>query len=139
MLTKCKTYAMRLLSRREHSQFELEQKLQFKGYDEEAIDQVLNELKEQGLQSDERFAACYTHSRLERGWGPIRIEYELRNKGVPVEIITKVIYETKDSWAEVAEKVRAKKFGKKQPTSFPEKVKQNKFLSYRGFIMDKFI
>ena len=48
--------AMRLLSRREHSQLELSAKLVHRGFDEGLIKGLLQELEQQDLQSDRRFA-----------------------------------------------------------------------------------
>lgn len=132
-LYRCREYAIKLLSRREYSRFELEQKLKAKGYYGAVVDGALLELKENGLQSDERFAACYARSRIERGCGPIRIQYELQNRGIAAEIIADALDEHKDQWLDLAQKVRIKKFGEKQPSSLIEQAKQKKFLLYRGF------
>ena len=43
---------------------------------------AVQELEEQGLQSDERFASEYTRSKIKGGYGPIRIKRGLLEKGV---------------------------------------------------------
>ena len=53
---KCYAAAMQMLVRREHSVFELTQKLTNKAFDRADIEQALNLLIEQNYQSDERFA-----------------------------------------------------------------------------------
>jgi regulatory protein len=134
LITKrCEMAAINLLARKEYSQAALEEKLKLKGYHNAIVAKILLKLKENGLQSDERFASCYARSRIERGCGPIRIQYELQNYGIPAEIIAQVIEEHKEDWIEIAEKIKAKKFGNKASTSSAEQIKQKKFLLYKGF------
>ena len=52
----CEIYALDLLARREHSGFELKQKLCVKNFASDEIAAVLEILKQKGFQSDERFA-----------------------------------------------------------------------------------
>lgn len=62
--------ALNLLARREYSQYELKNKLLHKFSDSAAeIDQVLERLTEQGLQSDERFVDMWLNSQIEKGRG----------------------------------------------------------------------
>ena len=130
---RCETAAINLLARKEYSQAALEEKLKLKGYHNATVARVLLKLKEDGLQSDERFASCYARSRIERGCGPVRIQYELQNYGIPAEIIVQIIDEYKEEWVETAKKIKTKKFGNKISTSLNEQIKQKKFLLYKGF------
>lgn len=49
------------------------------------IEEVLERLVEEGLQSDERFAASFLRTRVLRGQGPRRIQQELRQRGIDNE------------------------------------------------------
>ncbi len=51
----CLQKSINLLSKREYSQMQLQQKLQLHGYSEDEIKQTLKILQEKNLQSDERF------------------------------------------------------------------------------------
>ena len=125
--------AMRLLTRREHSCQELQQKLKNKGFDESLVEQTTNNLKQQGLLSDERFAESYLRFRRNKGNGPIRIQQELRQRGVSDEIIAAAVIEDDAEWFDLACKVREKRFGKALPENIADRAKQQRFLQYRGF------
>ena len=55
--------AMNLLARREHSYVELERKLKQRGFADSVIEQALQRLQEQGLQSDQRFVESFIRAR----------------------------------------------------------------------------
>ena len=124
---------MRLLTRREHSCQELKQKLQHKGFDAVLVEKVTAQLQQEGLLSDARFAESYLRSRFNRGYGPIRIQQELKQRGADEEIISATVIEDDPDWFELARRVREKRFGKALPGSLPERMKQQRFLQYRGF------
>lgn len=81
--------AIELLARRDHSEFELRQKFktlkqqpQESVATEQLLTKVMTKIQQQGLQSDERFAASYCRSRLRKGFGEQRICMELAQKGI---------------------------------------------------------
>lgn len=125
--------AIRLLSRREHSADELKRKLKTKGFNPALIEQIIQELAQENLQSDERFAESYQRSRRGSGYGPARIQQELKQRGVSEDIIAAVVIADDSSWAELAKQVREKRFGLALPESAPDRAKQMRFLQYRGF------
>ncbi|MGD8570496.1 MAG: regulatory protein RecX [Gammaproteobacteria bacterium] len=125
--------AMKLLTRREHSCQELRQKLQRKGFEAALAEQVTGELQREGLVSDERFAESYLRSRAEKGYGPVRIQHELRQRGTSDDIIAATVIEDDPQWLERARRVREKRFGKPLPGGIKDKMKQQRFLQYRGF------
>lgn len=101
--------------------------------EEDLIQQVLKSLHEQNLQSDERFAEVYITYRSERGYGPIRIEAELRERGVAAEIIHASLADSAIDLLALADKVRRKRFGADFPKDYMQRAKQMHFLQYRGF------
>jgi regulatory protein len=124
---------MKLLTRREHTCQELRQKLQHKGFSPELAEQVTEDLRQEGLVSDERFAESYLRSRIDKGYGPVRIQYELRQRGASDDIIAATVIEDDPDWLERARRVREKRFGHKLPKDIKDKLKQQRFLQYRGF------
>lgn len=124
---------MKLLSRREHTCQELRQKLQHKGFNAALAEQVTEDLRREGLVSDERFAESYLRSRIDKGYGPVRIRHELRQRGASDDIIAATVVEDDPDWLERARRVREKRFGKKLPVDIKDKMKQQRFLQYRGF------
>jgi len=125
--------AMRLLTRREHSCQELKQKLQHKGFNAELVENVADQLQQEGLLSDARFAENYLRSRSNKGYGPARIRQELKQRGVDEDVISATVIEDDPEWFDLVRKVREKRFGKTLPGNLPERMKQQRFLQYRGF------
>jgi len=125
--------AVRLLAGREHSRAELWRKLRARSYDSEAVDKVLDDLIQQRLLSDERFTEQYLASRQRRGFGPVRIKGELRERGVNDELIRSHLNEYDEDWMETLRQTHDKKFGAELPDSMKEKARRVRFLEYRGF------
>jgi regulatory protein len=124
---------MNLLARREHSTRELHDKLLARGFEAAVIAEALEHLSREGLLSDERFVESFVHSRINRGSGPLRIQAELRQRGVAEALIREGLDERDPAWLERAEAVRCKKFGPAIPREFRDKARQMRFLQYRGF------
>lgn len=125
--------AIRLLSSREHSRLQLFRKLTDKGFDAELVNDVLEQLAQQNLQSDERFTEGFIHSRILRGQGPIRIQLELHERGSSDELIDQHLDFSAPLWSARAEEVRRKRFGDALPEDYQTRAKQARFLQYRGF------
>jgi regulatory protein len=125
--------AMDLLARREHSEQELRQKLKTRAYDADAIDEVLQALKADRLQSDERFTESYVNHRFNAGVGPLKIRYELRQKGVSDRLADEFLEPLSDQWEELMARQRTRKYGASMPNDYAERMKQARFLQNRGF------
>lgn len=125
--------ALELLSHREHSTWELRQKLLNRQFPPAEVDQALQTLQQGGLQSDERYAQALVDVRRNRGYGPVRIEKELRQHRIEGEIIQQVLQPQDGEWMAQARQAREKRFGEALPALPREKAKQAQFLYYRGF------
>ena len=130
---KIKESCLRLLARREHSQKELLNKLLVKGFDKDEILAVVDELALQGWQSDSRYAESYARHRIQKGYGPVSVAYELRQSGVDVVNLDDIVQKTAGSWMELLEQVYTKKYGHDQLLDRNEWAKRNRFLMQRGF------
>ncbi len=126
--------AVRLLSRREHGRAELEAKLVARGVEADVARSVLDKLRDDGLQSDERFAEALVRRRIERGYGPVYIRGELRERRVDDAVIDTRIDCTDEFWLQRAELALAKKFppGNDNDAGV-EYNKRARFLARRGF------
>ncbi len=125
--------AMNLLAMREHSVLELRQKLSRKFAVPALIDDVLQGLIADRLQSDERFAEALIAVRRRQGKGPLWISRELREKGIQSDVIGSLLDESDTDWLSLARDIRDRRFGS-NPVSDPrQRAKQVRFLSYRGF------
>ncbi len=125
--------ALDLLSRREHGTVELAGKLRAKGYSADAVDAVIEELSRKSQASDARFAESYVHSRIRRGFGPLRVFRELRERGVEEAVIHAQLDSYAEEWSDRVVSVRHKRFGAGKPRDFRERARQARFLEYRGF------
>ncbi len=124
--------AVRLLATREHSRHELENKLG-RRFDRDAVEAVLDELVERGLVSDERFTEHYVASRMRKGFGPLRIRAELRERGIDEHLIEAWLDLGDDTWRECLREVARGRFGDERPDDRRAQAKQARFLQYRGF------
>jgi regulatory protein len=128
--------AMNLLARREQSFHELLQKLTQK-YPEldtsDVIFSALERLRDENLQSDERFVEAYVRYRRTRGVGPLKIEMELRQKGVNDNLVSAAVHADDIDWAGQCREVLEKKFIPAELSDQKLRLKCYRFLSQRGF------
>ena len=140
-LAQVRKAAYAMLARREYGRQELVNKLLGKGHAAELVESVTAQLVAERKLSDERFVDAYVRSRGNRGFGPRRIEAELRERGVASELADERIAagpsEEETDWVASAEAVRSKKFGEALPADFAERAKQMRYLEYRGFTHDQ--
>ncbi|HCJ50298.1 MAG: recombination regulator RecX [Gallionellales bacterium CG_4_10_14_3_um_filter_54_96] len=154
-----RTRALQYLARREYSRAELRGKLLAQlqkqsmppddgGFEQLAddapssdwevslheLDALLDDLIERGWLSDRRAATQLLHARRGR-FGTQRITHELRQKGIPLELIEQALPGLQDSELAAARSVWQRKFGK-PPQDGKEKARQMRFLQSRGFGFD---
>ena len=129
--------ALRLLARREHSELELRHKLMGRSYTDTIVDTVVMQLVDEGLLSDQRFAEVYVRGRFERGYGPLRIRAELRERGVSGNLAEHMLAGLSRLWVESAGRQRRKRFGRRFPADYTERAKQMRFLQQRGFTSEQ--
>lgn len=130
---KIQKICLRLLTRREHSQQELLDKLVIKGFDRTETQIVIDDLIAHGWQSDQRFAESYTRYRIKTGIGPVKITYELQQRGITEFDLEDCLFELAESWFEIIERVYQKKFADDTLLINKEWLKRFRFLQQRGF------
>ena len=84
---KCLASAQKSLAMREHSKFQLINKLKNKSFDTDIINSVLEHLHNSGLQSDERYTEEYIRYRQNSGYSYEKIVYELKSNGISSDVI----------------------------------------------------
>lgn len=125
--------AMNYLARREHSYFELKQKLLAKARELADVESVLQRLMDQGLQSDWRFTESYVGRRSQSGFGPRRITVELQQKGVDRDMISRALAALDIDWAAQVYQLCQSRFSR-DPIEDPKQVaRRYRFLLGRGF------
>lgn len=125
------TKAVRLLAHREHSRTELKRKLS--KFDDGSLTNVLNQLEEKGYQSDTRFTEIFVRSRINSGYGPMKIRFDLGQKGIDEVGIAHIMSELSVDWSMLAKQLRERRFGNEIPTDRQEAAKQLRYLASRGF------
>lgn len=134
ILAQIRQMALTRLAGREHSRFELSQRLQAKGYETGAINEVLDALEQEGQLSDSRFVAAFIRYRMTQGQGPLKIQSALYQRGIQRDqLTTEAIAWEGDCWNALACQVRAKRFGIALPQNLTDRAKQTRFLQARGF------
>lgn len=125
--------AVDLLSRREHSAEELKTKLQQKGFELNDVEQTIIRLQNENLQSDDRFTESFTNERKRRGHGPVKIQHQLRQKGINDQLIEQYIDAQDEKWIHLAQLQYQKKYADKEVNDYNEWTKRARFLQGRGF------
>jgi regulatory protein len=129
--------ALDLLARREHAVAELRQKLEAKGYASDTVQELVRELQDEGLVSDERFTEAFVRYRMNRGDGPLRIQSKLRECGVDEMTRARYLDFHDPRWLEQIKQARRKRFGAGLPGDYQERARQARFLQYRGFTTEQ--
>lgn len=143
--------AMDYLARREHSFHELQHKLlkSFPDSDTVTIVGVINRLRDENLQSDDRFAESYVRYRRSRGFGPRHIEQDLRLRRTLEQSIRSQLQCDETTWytaarEQLSKKLRLieKRFSSNRSDSgikldTPTRLKLSRQLQGRGFTRDQ--
>jgi regulatory protein len=101
------------------------------------IEDILETLSSEGLQSDERFAESFVHHCINKGQGPNKIHQEMRQRGVDSILIEQYLEDESINWLTMLERIREKKYGEKLPEDYQNKAKQSRFLYSRGFTSEQ--
>lgn len=129
--------ALNLLARREHSVLELQHKLARRGFASAMVNVVLDQLVAEDLLNETRYAEVYAHHRVDKGYGPLRIRQELRERGVEDAIVSAILAELDDLWMKKLAQVQRKRFGELLPKDIGEQARQTRFLRHRGFTLEQ--
>ncbi|WP_445366464.1 regulatory protein RecX [Methylomonas sp. BW4-1] len=123
---------LRLLARREHSRRELLDKLALRGFDREDVEPVIDQIAEQNWQNDARYAEAYVRQRIQNGYGPMRIRYELQQRGIN-DADLDAQAEAQGGWQNVLLDVYSRKYDDEKLLTQNEWLKRSRFLQQRGF------
>ncbi|MGY6277593.1 regulatory protein RecX [Methylomonas sp. MgM2] len=123
---------LRLLARREHSQKELLDKLAQRGFRHEDVEPVVASLAEKNWQNDGRYAESYVRQRIAAGYGPIRIRYELQQRGIGDVDLDEQADEL-GGWQVLLTELYHRKYDDHKSVPQNEWLKRTRFLQQRGF------
>lgn len=134
--------ALRLLTRRGRSRFELASRLREKGFSPGVIESAFDQLNEWGYLDDLQFAYQWTQDRGRiQGWGPHRLRAGLREKGIKQEWVEKAVGEwfSEKGEQEAAEELLNRRFrglSGKALSGLREKQRVFSFLYRKGYSQD---
>lgn len=139
-LTRAKAVALRYLSYRDRSVFEVRQRLDQKEFAKHIIQETISGLTGLGYLNDERFALAWSRSRVStKKFGEYRLRGELSAKGLATETIEKalqIVYAETSEW-DLAQSLAQKKLSQLKgvdPKSKSRRLAQ--FLQRKGFPSD---
>ena len=95
-MNDCYLTALRILSYRFNAEGELRRKLRAKKFDAHQIDAAIDRLRDEKWLDDERFAAAFVRTRMQKHIGRSRIRRELIAAGVEDAIADSAIRENAD-------------------------------------------
>jgi len=125
--------ALRLLARREHSRMELTRKLRQRGWPEAELEAVIDDLAEQGLQSDDRFAESFVRMRAQKAYGPVRIRAELGERGLDRGLIDRALREAEADWLALASDWYERRYRGEAVEDLKDRSRRQQALARRGF------
>lgn len=141
LTTALRRRAMDYLARREHSRFELQNKLRekFETPGDALIASVLDKLEADNLLSNTRFAESYVRSRISRGYGPMYIRHQLRQRQVDSVLVDQVLTFDEQDWTDVLVDALAKKVAEAPQRGSKQWLKLQRFSQSRGFTVAHFL
>jgi regulatory protein len=91
---------------------------------------------DRGLLSEERMAQAYVTERVRKGFGPVRIGHELRQRGLSDSLIARHLDRPTQEWLKLMAAAHDKKYGPARVFGAKERARRARFLEYRGFPTD---
>jgi regulatory protein len=139
-----KDTALRYLSYRQRTEYELRKKLSENKHKPRIIEFTIDNFKRIGLVNDQEFAENFSNATLKKkAVGRTLLKHRLLNKGIPKDIVAQIIEKTfkgineKDNAIQIAKK-QLKKYEtrKTKSTVKQNQVRLSNFLAQRGFSWD---
>jgi regulatory protein len=123
--------SINLVSRRVRSEWELQDYLKRKDYDESIRDEVIGRLRERGYVNDMDFAKRWVENRrLLKSTSKRRLSQELRQKRIADDIIKEVLEADETDELEVLKELVDKK---RKQTKYQDDLKLMQYLARQGF------
>jgi regulatory protein len=90
-MADCYLTALRILGYRFNSAAELRRKLRAKRFDEATIAETIERLRGETWLDDDRYAAAYVRTRVQKGIGRLRIRRELAAAGIDDDVAERAV------------------------------------------------
>jgi regulatory protein len=128
--------ALNFLGYRARSEAEVRTKLTQSGFSSKIVQPTLEKLRSLKLLDDEAFARSFAQTRIEdRGYGPLRLERELRLKGIAKTLVGRILDESfaRHGGRERARALVERRFRGKDLTDAKTLRRAISFLQRRGY------
>ncbi len=128
-----------LCSKQEKSSYEIKLKLTERNLTDQEINRIISILSEENFINDARYAISFTHDKLKfNKWGRIKIQYQLRHKGIAENYITNALEKIDNSEYKqiLKEEIVKKNKGCHVSGKYELKSKLMRFGQARGFETD---
>ena len=134
---KALSYSFLLLKYRARSRDEIVTRLKNKGYTSAVREKVVSYLKENNYINDKEFAHLFVSYSLEKGWGPVRIDFNLKRLGISPQLRKQALagdFAYSDRVREIITK-KIEDYKKKRPSLSRLKIWQKitMYLARKGF------
>lgn len=133
-----KEASLMYLGRRDHSSFEIKQKLKKKGFNEDIIESVLAELSDKDFLNDLNFSIKFISEKSEvNRWGRKKIEAELYKKGIQLKTTQQILNSFYDNLSQdqicLDLVIKRKRHFLREEDPYKRKMKIFNYLAGRGF------
>lgn len=131
-LKRAVDYVLGLVAKKEYSVLEVRRKLSSR-YPEEIVEKCLKYCIDRNYVSDERFAKMYVRFRFHGNYGPVRIRYELKEKGICESIAEESLSDPEYDFEETLRDLVQRKASSTDLGDYGARSKLAAFLVRRGF------
>lgn len=125
--------ALRLLSRREYSEYQLIQKLRQHSTESQLIAEAIAWCKQHNYLDQRRFVTMLVRHRSAGGYGLNYIMQECRQQQIDSQLVMASVNELELDWFELAQAAYRKKYQQKPLADYQDKLKRMAYLQRRGF------
>lgn len=134
-LPEAMNFAMRSLASKESGERELAARLQRNGFDEVMSAEVVARCKESGWVDDGRYAGMLVRSLARRHYGPQKVRFELRRKGIDDAQGEAALNAEEIDWFAMAAEWLARKGQGSDPKDPKVRAKLTRALMGRGYTL----
>jgi regulatory protein len=127
--------ALRYLARREYGIEELRRKLTHRGVESGLAEQIVGDLVDADLLSDQRFTEMYVRTRMRQLYGPLKIRAELRARGVSDHQVAAEMPADQQAWFDAASQWASKR--STGELDYAGKARLHRSLMNRGFTYEQ--
>jgi len=105
---KALNYSFLLLKYRARSKWEINSRLKKKGYQSSLIGKVLIYLEDKNYLNDKEFVVSYASCSLDKGWGPKKIDFNLKKLGISAQLRRETLLDLGDCNQKIIEFIQRK-------------------------------